>query len=268
MSENRREIVILKGCCSIYCTSGEFFMDTLLVIEDSPPMQRVIQRVFEAEGFLVRLAPDGVAGLEAFRAQTPNAVVLDLKLPGMPGRELCREFKCSAPNVPVIVVSANAEVDDKVLLLELGADDYVTKPFSPKELVARVRRAMRRVVQIPFGAGKPGQGESLLYRFADVTVNVDSMEVKRGEQRVSLTAQEFRVLRYFIDRANRAISREELLNEVWGYQNYPSTRTVDNHILRLRQKLEANPSNPQHFLTLHRSGYKFVQATGQEQASG
>jgi DNA-binding response OmpR family regulator len=243
-------------------------MDTLLVIEDSPPMQRVIQRVFEAEAFAVRLASDGLTGLEAFRAQTPSAVVLDLKLPGIPGRELCREFKSIAPAVPVIVVSANAEVDDKVLLLELGADDYVTKPFSPKELVARVRRAMRRTMQMSHGARQAPQGESQLYRFADVTVNVDSMEVRRGSQRVSLTAQEFRVLKYFMDRANRAISREELLNKVWGYQNYPSTRTVDNHILRLRQKLEPDPSNPQHFLTLHRAGYKFVPATGQEQMSG
>src|ERR1700676_2241615 len=113
-------------------------------------MQRAIQRVFEAEAFTVHLASDGLAGLEAFRAHRPSAVVLDLKLPGIPGRELCREFKAIAPSVPVIVVSANAEVDDKVLLLELGADDYVTKPFSPKELMARVRRAMRRAVQTSY----------------------------------------------------------------------------------------------------------------------
>jgi DNA-binding response OmpR family regulator len=243
-------------------------MDHLLVIEDSPPMQRVIQRAFEAEAFEVRLASDGVAGLEAFRTQSPDAVVLDLKLPGMPGRELCREFKSISPAVPVIVVSANADVDDKVLLLELGADDYVTKPFSPKELVARVRRAMRRTVHASQSGTQISQGDSHLYRFADISVNIDSMEVKRGGHRVSLTAQEFRVFRYFIARENRAISREELLNEAWGYQNYPSTRTVDNHILRLRQKLEADPSNPQHFLTLHRTGYKFVPAAKQEQTSG
>jgi DNA-binding response OmpR family regulator len=179
-------------------------MDTLLVIEDSAPMQRAIQRVFEAEAFTVELASDGLAGLEAFRAHAPSAVVLDLKLPGMPGRELCREFKAIAPGVPVIVVSANAEVDDKVLLLELGADDYVTKPFSPKELVARVRRAMRHAVQASRVAGPLPQSESPLCRFADVTVNVNSMEVTRGGRIVSLTAQEFRLLRYFIDRANRA----------------------------------------------------------------
>jgi DNA-binding response OmpR family regulator len=243
-------------------------MDTLLVIEDSQPMQRAIQRVFEAEAFTVQLASDGLAGLEAFRANTPSAVVLDLKLPGMTGRDLCREFKAIAPSLPIIVVSANAEVDDKVLLLELGADDYVTKPFSPKELVARVRRAMRRALQMSVSAAQVSQAGVPLYRFADVTVDVASMEVRRSGQSVSLTAQEFRVLRYFIDRANRAISREELLNEVWGYQNYPSTRTVDNHILRLRQKLEVDPSNPQHFLTLHRAGYKFAPTAGQGQAGG
>lgn len=242
-------------------------MDTLLVVEDSPQMQRAIQRVFEAEAFVVRLASDGLAGLQAFQTQMPNAVVLDLKLPGMHGRELCREFKSIAPAVPVIVVSANSEVDDKVLLLELGADDYVTKPFSPKELVARVRRAMRRTGQSPV-ATKRDKDEMHIYSFADVCVNIDAMEVTRTGKRVSLTAQEFRVLRYFIDRANRVISREELLNEVWGYQNYPSTRTVDNHILRLRHKLEADPANPQHFLTLHGSGYKFVPENSQELAAG
>lgn len=146
-------------------------MDTLLVIEDSPPMQRIIQRAFEAEAFTVCLASDGLAGLEAFRTETPTAVVLDLKLPGIPGRELCREFKSLAPAVPVIVVSANAEVDDKVLLFELGADDYVTKPFSPKELVARVRRAMRRTVQMSNRTRQVPHGESHLYQFADVTVD-------------------------------------------------------------------------------------------------
>jgi DNA-binding response OmpR family regulator len=116
--------------------------------------------------------------------------------------------------------------------------------------------------------GKCAQGETHVYCFADVSVNIDAMEVTRTGTRVNLTAQEFRVLRYFIDRANRVISREELLNEVWGYHNYPSTRTVDNHILRLRHKLEADPSNPRHFLTLHGAGYKFVPETAQELAAG
>src|ERR1700693_1087441 len=119
-------------------------MDTVLVIEDSRPMQRTLQRLFEADAIEVHIASDGVEGLESFRRQPPSVVVLDLKLPGLSGKELCRSFKTQMPSVPIVVLSANAEVEDKVLLLELGADDYVTKPFSPKELLARVRRAMRR----------------------------------------------------------------------------------------------------------------------------
>lgn len=233
--------------------TGAYRMDNLLIVEDSRAMQQAIRRIFESEAFAVQVASDGIAGLEAFRAHPPSAVVLDLKLPGMPGRELCREFKAIAPDVPIIVVSANSDVDDKVLLLELGADDYVTKPFSPKELLARVRRAMRRATQ-PAPAGSTPRNA---FSFADLTVDFDSMEVRRAGKLIPLTAQEFRVLKYFIEHAGKVIARDELLNEVWGYQNYPTTRTVDNHILRLRQKLEPDPAVPRYFLTLHGAGYKF-----------
>src|SRR5271167_4837346 len=131
-------------------------VDTVLVVEDSRPMQRTLQRLFEADGLRVQLASDGVAGLESFRRQTPSVVVLDLKLPRMPGKEVCRAFKAHAAGVPVVVLSANCEVEDKVLLLELGADDYVTKPFSPKELLARVRRAMRRNGEMVDASGSAG----------------------------------------------------------------------------------------------------------------
>jgi DNA-binding response OmpR family regulator len=231
-------------------------MDSVLIIEDSRSMQRAIQRLFAAESFQVRLASDGLGALELFRQEAPTAVILDLKLPGMPGRDLCREFKALAPAVPIVVVSANSDVDDKVLLLELGADDYVTKPFSPKELLARVRRAIRRVQQQSSAVGTPESTKRM--RFADVVVDFDSMEVVRGGAKVQVTAQEFRTLKYFLEHPGRVISREELLNEVWGYTNYPSTRTVDNHVLRLRQKLEVDPSEPKHFLTLHGAGYRFV----------
>ncbi|MGD0305558.1 MAG: response regulator, partial [Candidatus Acidiferrales bacterium] len=124
-------------------------METVLVVEDSRPMQRTLQRLFESDGLQVQVASDGVAGIESFRKQLPNAVVLDLKLPRLPGKEVCRAFKAHAASVPIVVLSADSEVEDKVLLLELGADDYVTKPFSPKELLARVRRAMRRAENGP-----------------------------------------------------------------------------------------------------------------------
>ena len=234
-------------------------MDTVLVVEDSRAMQRTLQRLFEADALHVQIAPDGPSGLELFRKQLPCAVVLDLKLPGISGKELCREFKSLAASVPIVVLSANSEVEDKVLLLELGADDYVTKPFSPKELLARVRRAMRRT-----GSGQttPGFGSKSVSHevlaFGDARINFTSMEATRGNKPVTLTTQEFKLLKYLAESAGRVISREELLNEVWGYQNYPSTRTVDNHILRLRQKLEPDPATPRFLITMHGAGYKFI----------
>jgi DNA-binding response OmpR family regulator len=234
-------------------------MDTVLVVEDSRAMQRTLQRLFEADSLMVQIASDGLLGLEYFRKQIPCAVVLDLKLPGISGKELCREFKALAASVPIVVLSANSEVEDKVLLLELGADDYVTKPFSPKELLARVRRAMRRTTSaqaaIPVAA-KSVNHEVLM--FGDARIDFTSMEATRGGKPVTLTAQEFKLLKYLASSPGRVISREELLNEVWGYQNYPSTRTVDNHILRLRQKLEADPAAPEFLITMHGAGYKFI----------
>src|SRR5271168_1683090 len=156
-------------------------MDTILVVEDSRPMQRTLQRLFESDGLNVEIAGDGVAGLESFRKQTPSVVVLDLKLPRMPGKEVCRAFKAHASSVPVVVLSANNEVEDKVLLLELGADDYVTKPFSPKELLARVRRAMRRGSPSPSAALK-SVSEAVqheLLEFGNVRIDFTSMEATR-----------------------------------------------------------------------------------------
>jgi DNA-binding response OmpR family regulator len=234
--------------------------DTVLVVEDSRPMQRTLQRLLEADSLEVELASDGIAGLESFRRQPPSAVLLDLKLPGLSGKELCREFKAIAASVPIVVLSANAEVEDKVLLLELGADDYVTKPFSPRELLARVRRAMRRsTAPGPAVASVPAKHVNHeVLTFGDARIDFTSMEATLDGKLVTLTAQEFKLLKFFAASPGRVLSRDELLNEVWGYQNYPSTRTVDNHILRLRQKLEQDSANPRHFLTIHGAGYKFV----------
>ena len=236
-------------------------METVLVIEDSRPMQRTLQRLFESDGLTVQLAADGMAGLESFRKSNPSVVLLDLKLPKLPGKELCRTFKSQAPCVPVVVLSANAEVEDKVLLLELGADDYVTKPFSPKELLARVRRAMRRSEEVSAPASNAFPSESAtheIFAFGDLQIDFTSMEAVRSGKRLTLTAQEFKLLKFFAQAPDRVASRETLLNEVWGYENYPSTRTVDNHMLRLRQKLEPDPARPQFFLTVHGVGYKFT----------
>src|SRR3954452_7769924 len=183
--------------------------ERILVVEDDHAVQKALRRLFEAEGYAVQVAPDGNAAVESFKTTAPSAVVLDLRLPGLGGREVCREFKQQAPAVPIIVLSATSDVSDKVLLLELGADDYVTKPFSPRELLARVRAALRRTVRV-------GVGDTA--SFAAVTVDFIRMEVIREGQIVTLTAQEFKTLKFLLQNPERVISRDELLNEVWGYQ--------------------------------------------------
>jgi DNA-binding response OmpR family regulator len=224
-------------------------VDRILVVEDDRAVQRALKRLFEAEGYAVQTVADGNLAVEMFRTSVPSAVVLDLRLPGIPGREVCSELKKHAPTVPIIVLSAASDVADKVLLLELGADDYVTKPFSPRELLARVRAALRRTT-------RPSNTEK--FSFDDIHIDFTKMEVIRDGKSIALTAQEFKTLKFMAQNAERVITRDELLNEVWGYHNYPSTRTVDNHILKLRQKLEKDPANPVHFRTVHGVGYKFV----------
>ncbi|HTS58976.1 MAG TPA: response regulator transcription factor [Terriglobales bacterium] len=223
--------------------------ERILVVEDDHAVQKALKHLFQTEGFEIEITGDGKSALEAFRRATPSAIVLDLRLPVMSGRDVCREIKQQAPSVPIIVLSAASDVSDKVLLLELGADDYVTKPFSPRELLARVRAALRRNLR---------KDASELVSFDGISVDFTKMEVTRDSERVGLTAQEFKTLKFLVQNAERVITRDELLNEVWGYQNYPTTRTVDNHILKLRQKLEKDPPNPKHFRTVHGVGYKFV----------
>ena len=230
-------------------TPGTVPMERILVVEDDRAVQKALRRLFESEGFAVEVSPDGQKALEAFRVMAPAAIVLDLRLPMVSGRDVCREIKQQAPGLPIIVLSAASDVSDKVLLLELGADDYVTKPFSPRELLARVRAALRRTVRTRVGE---------VVAFDGISVDFTKMEVTREGQTIGLTAQEFKTLKFLVQNAERVITRDELLNEVWGYQNYPSTRTVDNHILKLRQKLEQDPANPVHFRTVHGVGYKFV----------
>jgi DNA-binding response OmpR family regulator len=221
----------------------------ILVVEDDPAVQKALRRLFETEGYAVEVQSDGRAGLDSFQASTPSAIVLDLRLPKVSGSDVCKTIKAISPTVPIVVLSAASDVSDKVLLLELGADDYVTKPFSPRELLARVRAALRHTQRTP---------DVQVVSFDTITVDFKKMEVKRDGKPVVLTAQEFKTFQFLVQNADRVISRDELLNEVWGYQNYPSTRTVDNHILKLRQKLEKDPSSPVHFRTVHGMGYKFV----------
>ena len=224
-------------------------MKRILVVEDDRAVQRALIRLFQSEDYVVEVTQDGQSALQSFRRSAPSAVVLDLRLPELSGNDVCREIKKEAPLVPVIVLSAKTDVADKVLLLELGADDYVTKLFSPRELLARVRAAVRRTSRL--------EGAEV-FAFGNVSVDFAKMELTRRGESVPMTAQEFRVLKFFTEHPGRVISRAELLNQVWGYQHYPSTRTVDNHVWKLRLKLEDDPGKPVHFQTIHGAGYKFV----------
>jgi DNA-binding response OmpR family regulator len=221
----------------------------ILVIEDDPRIQRALTRQFTAESYEVHIEGEGPSGLSACKQLRPVAVVLDLMLPGLSGRSVCKEIKAWSQDTPVIVLSAVTEVADKVLLLETGADDYMTKPFSPRELLARVQAAIRRTRK---------KVEALPLGFGDVTVDFLKMEVHKSGNLVALTAHEFKLLRFFLDNPGRVISREELLSDVWGLSFHLTTRTVDNQVLKLRQKLETDSANPVHFRTVHGVGYKFL----------
>lgn len=221
----------------------------ILLIEDDGSLQKVLRRLFSSEGYQVDVASDAVCGLERLRQGTPAAVVLDLLRPGSSGCDLCKKIANLIPGLPLVILSGSSDVADKVVLLEMGADDYVTVPFSPRELVARLRALIRRASR-----GNP-KG---VYVFADVRVDFFRTEITRAGEKIIVTPKEFKTLEFLTKNTHRVISRDELLDKVWGYENYPCTRTVDNHMLRLRQKLESDPSHPSHLLKVHGLGYEFV----------
>jgi two-component system, OmpR family, alkaline phosphatase synthesis response regulator PhoP len=224
-------------------------MERILIVDDDQAIQKALKRLFEAEGYEVEISGDGKSALEAFRAVSPTAIILDLRLPFISGQDVCREIRRQSSTLPIVVLSASTDVLHKVMLLELGADDYVGKPFSPRELLARVRTAIRH--------GRKRDATDL-ETFDGVSVDFARMEVRVDGRPIELTAQEFKVLKFFMKNAERAVSREELLNEAFGHKDYSSLRTVDNHIVKLRQKLERDPGNPVHFLTVHSAGYRFA----------
>jgi len=205
---------------------------------------------FEYEGYEVISAADGAEGLNRAIADQPDLVVLDVMMPKMSGLDVCKQLKARKPSLPIIMLTARGQEIDKVVGLELGADDYVTKPFSIRELMARVKAVLRRA--------SPQTAGAEVYRFSDIEVNIRSNEVLRGGQPVELSSKEFALLAYFVAHPAETLSRDRLLDAVWGYENYPTTRTVDAHIVHLRQKLEPNPEEPRFILTVHGSGYKFV----------
>jgi two-component system alkaline phosphatase synthesis response regulator PhoP len=224
-------------------------MPRILVIEDEPDLRRGLKLNLEAEGYGVIESATGADGVAAALGERPDLVILDVMLPGMSGFDVCRELRQQQFDAPIIMLTARAEETDRVVGLEIGADDYVTKPFGIRELLARIRVRLRRRGEAPDGA---------VLRFGNVEVDFDRHEVTRCGERVDLTAKEIDILQVLARHRGRVVTRDRLLEDVWGYEHFPTTRTVDNHVLRLRQKLEPEPADPRFILTVYGDGYKFV----------
>ena len=223
--------------------------DTILIIEDEKNIAQALEYQLERDGFDVRSAGDGAAGLDLFREGGIDFVVLDLMLPGMPGEDVCRAIRKDS-NVPILMLTAKDSEVDKVLGLELGADDYVTKPFSTRELLARIRAILRRP--------RHAENTDPVLRGGGISLNTDTMEVSTGAQSLSLPRKEFELLEYLMARPNKVLRRVAILEDVWGFDFGGDSRTLDVHIKRLRGKLEDDPSEPQHLVTVRGIGYKFV----------
>ncbi len=221
----------------------------LLIVEDEESLAITLEDRLRAEGYAVEVCGSGEAALSRLEEDRVDLLILDIMLPGIDGFEVCKVLRGRGVETPVLMLTARSEVVDRVVGLKLGADDYLTKPFEMAELLARVEALLRR----------SGRGATAvqIYRFVDVTVDLRRAEVTRGGREVGLSSMELRLLEHFIERRGEVLSREHLLDEVWGYESTPSTRTVDVHVAGLRQKLEPNPSHPRFFITIHRRGYRF-----------
>ncbi len=224
-------------------------MPRILIVDDEPEMVRGLEDNLRFEGYQTVAAGDGKRGLALALSEAPDLILLDVMMPGMSGWDLCRALRQRGFDTPVIMLTARGEEVDRVLGLELGADDYVTKPFSLRELMARIRAVLRR----------PGPRQKFEeFAFGDVRVHLRARQAFKGGREVRLTRKEFDLLRYLVEHPGEVITRDRLLDEVWGYERFPTTRTVDTHILRLRQKFESDPERPAHILTAHGQGYRFV----------
>ncbi|MDP2055322.1 MAG: response regulator transcription factor [Acidobacteriota bacterium] len=227
-------------------------MKKILVIEDEPQMRLGLRDNLELEGYEVETAADGDEGLLKAGVFSPDLVILDVMLPKKNGFDVCRDLRARSVATPIVMLTARSAETDKVLGLELGADDYVTKPFSITELLARVRAVLRRS-----GAGVVKPAAEIM-RIGDIEIDFKLHQARRGKVRIEFTAREFDLLRYFVLHTGQVVTREQILNEVWGYEEFPTTRTIDNFVAKLRQKIEKSPHAPEHILTIHGSGYKFV----------
>jgi DNA-binding response OmpR family regulator len=225
-------------------------MAKILIVEDQKDMVTGLVFNLEAQGHKVSAAYDGEAGLSSAEREKPDLIVLDIMLPKKDGFEVCRELRRKGHDVPILMLTARREEADKVLGLEIGADDYLTKPFGLSEFLARVRALLRR------GSGKDVQLENC--RFGTVEVDFKNYRATKDGVPVSLTQREFEMMKLFVKNRDKVISRNRFLNEIWGYDRYPTTRTVDAHIASLRQKLEKDPEHPRYIVTAHGLGYKFI----------
>jgi DNA-binding response OmpR family regulator len=221
---------------------------TILVIDDDDNLRDTIGLMLEKEGFRPLLVSDGKTGVQEAIAAQPALILSDLRMPGMNGIDVCKKIRASGLQIPLIVLSAASDEMDKVLLLEIGADDYIVKPFGARELLARIRAVLRRTA--------PDQ--SHIMTFADVEIDLEARVVKRQGEELKLTRAEYNLLIFFLQNPGRALSRDIILNSVWGYESFPNTRTVDAHVVHLRQKLEPQPETPRYFVTIHGVGYRFI----------
>ena len=223
-------------------------MQGILVIDDDESLRDTIGMMLEQEGFRAFLEGDGRAGFERAMSIKPDLILVDLRLPGMSGVEICKQLRAAQVRTPIIVLSAIGDEIDKVLLLEIGADDYVVKPFGTRELLARIRALLRRA----------SPDVRKVARFGEVEIDfLRRVVTKRGEE-LKLTPAEYNLLSYFLQNPDRPLTRDMILNSVWGYEFFPNTRTVDAHVAKLRQKLEDDSNAPRHVLTVHGVGYRFL----------
>lgn len=223
-------------------------MQTILVIDDDESLRDTIGVMLEQDGFRAVQAADGRDGFDRAMTLKPDLILVDLRLPGMSGTEICKQLRASSVKTPIIVLSALGDEVDKVLLLEIGADDYVVKPFGTRELMARIRAVLRR--------SSPDARK--VVHFSEIEVDFERRIVRRKGEELKLTPAEYNLLSYFLQNPDRPLTRDMILNSVWGYEFFPNTRTVDAHVVKLRQKLEPDANSPKHFLTVHGVGYRFV----------
>jgi DNA-binding response OmpR family regulator len=225
--------------------------EKILIIEDEEDLVKGLKLNLDDEGYEVSWALDGEEGLRKALEEFPDLIILDIMLPKMNGLDVCRELRHRKVGVPVLMLTAKGEEIDKVVGLEIGADDYLTKPFSIRELAARIKAHLRR-------EKREGIKVPNIYAFGDVEIDFARFKISRKGKESNLTSLECEILKYFIAHNGEVVSRDILLDKIWGYERFPTTRTIDNHILKLRKKIEEDPSHPRHILSFYGEGYRFM----------